>query len=160
MNTVTLQLIITTNLNSPDGAVVELTDGTNTYTETSDDTGIVLLNEVLPGTYTLTASMEDCNTHTQANVVIVNGDNTPVDVTLNEILIAPTNVTWHPEVVDTSLEPRWTDCTEQEAIRDVLSGGTDYTDKESQNGSTERVLVNFRVEMISSIKLLLIPLWR
>ena len=143
-----LTVNITTNLNSPAGAVVELTDGTNTYTETSDDTGVVLLNEVLPGTYSLTASMADCNTHEQANIVIVNGDNTPIDVTLNEELIAPTNVTWHSDqggYLSWSHGDRLFDTRGNND--DVLAGGQGYNDKNSQNGNDERQLINFRVEI-------------
>ncbi len=138
---------ITTNLNSPTGAVVELTDGTNTYTETSDDTGVVLLNEVLPGTYNLTASLPDCNIHEQQNIVIVNGDNTPVDVTLDEILIAPTNIQWLNNdriLVWQHGDRLYGTRTDGES---ALAEGVSYVEREAENEEDERQFMYFRVEI-------------
>ncbi len=138
---------ITTNLSSPAGAVVELTDGTNTYTETSDDTGVVLLSEVLPGTYNLTASLPDCNIHEQQNIVIVNGDNTPVDVTLDEILIAPTNVQWLNNdriLVWQHGDRLYGTRTDGES---ALVEGSSYVERDSDNEEDERQFMYFRVEI-------------
>ncbi len=138
---------ITTNLSSPTGAIVELTDGTNTYTETSDDTGVVLLNEVLPGTYNLTASLPDCNIHEQQNIVIVNGDNTPVDVTLDEILIAPTNIQW----LNNDRILVWQHGDRIYGTRadgeTALVEGSSYVERDSDNEEDERAFMYFRVEI-------------
>ncbi len=138
---------ITTNLSSPSGAIVELTDGTETYQETADDTGVVLLNEVLPGTYSLTVSLADCNTVEQENVVIVNGNNTPVDVTLNEVLVAPTNIQW----LNNQRLLVWQHGDRLFGTRangeTTLVEGTSYNDKDSDVDKNERAFMYFRVEI-------------
>lgn len=59
------KVIITTIAN----ASVTLTDGTNTYTATADDTGAATIENVPAGTYTLTAEIDDAESDSTTLVV-------------------------------------------------------------------------------------------
>ncbi len=138
---------VTTNLSSFEGAVVEATDGTNTYQNTVNDSGWVFFNEVEPGTYTITASLEGTTPFEETDVLVAYGSDLTYQAALNELMLAPTNIQWNSNGGYLS----WNHGDRSYATRtdreDVLAEGKGYTDKGADGVTTERSLLYFRIEI-------------
>ncbi len=138
---------VTTNLNSFDGAVVEATDGTNTYQNTVNDSGWVFFNEVEPGTYDISASLEGTVPYEETGVQVAYGSDLTYQAALNELMLAPTNIQWNSNGGYLS----WNHGDRSYAVRtdgeSTLADGKGYTNRDSDDGTPERSLLYFRVEI-------------
>ena len=145
-----LHLAVTSSTGNNSGVLAVMTDTSDNteYNATSDDNGDIDVTGMYPGTYNLVVSKDGHTPYEQTGLQIVAGDNTPLTVNLIETMIAPTNITWHSDhggFLSWSHGDRLYDTRGNN--EDVLAAGTEYTDKESQNGTTEREFIQFRVEI-------------
>ena len=137
---------VSSNMNYS-GAVVEASDGTNLYQNTVDDSGHVTFNEVEPGTYVVTASLEGCDTYEQTGVVISYGSSITIQAEINETMLAPTDIAWNPVGGYLSWSHGDRIYETRANGESVLVGGKTYTDKNSQNNVKDRALQNFRIQI-------------
>ncbi len=147
-----LHIDFTSNTGNNAGAVAVMTDTSDNteYTATSDAEGNIDLGGMYPGTYNLVVTKADHDPYTQDGLQIVAGDNTGLTVDLTEVLIAPTNIQWHPNGSGNSYLT-WNHGGRLYDTRagnnDVLADGESYTDKDAENEETERAFLYFRVEV-------------
>ncbi len=144
-----MHIDVTSNTGNNAGAVAVMTDTSDNteYNVTSDQNGNIDFGGMYPGTYNLVVTKADHDPYTQDGILIIPGDNTSLTVSLIEVLIAPTNIQWHPNGAYLTWSHGGRLYDTRAGNNDVLVDGESYTDKDAENDYNERAFLNFRVQV-------------
>ncbi|MCD4651713.1 MAG: carboxypeptidase regulatory-like domain-containing protein [Candidatus Cloacimonetes bacterium] len=134
---------VTVDYGTADGAIVTFTNevGTNVYSGTIAS-GTILLDDILPGTYTLDVTKPMYTPHQETGIAITSGVMTPFSVMLNEEHLPPVNLAMSEAFMFTWDAPGRMFQTQAQADPATQAG---VNDKETEQQETTRDLLSYYV---------------